>query len=154
MAGRGLPFRPRGVAESSRVVPRGGDDTGVATALENCGWNSLGLGDPARAKAFFREALAIFGRIGGMRGIAVNAVGFGASVIAEGDAERGVQLLAAAASLRAELGIELTEDEEKRPHDEAVARARAALGEERFAAAWARGEGMKPDEVVAFAVAG
>ena len=89
-----------------------------------------------------------------MRGIPVNAVGFGASVTAEGGAERGVQLLAAAASLRAELGIELTEGEEKRPHDEAVARAKVALGEERFAAAWARGEDMKPDEIVAFAVAG
>ena len=89
-----------------------------------------------------------------MRGIAVNAVGFGASVIAEGDTERGVQLFAATASLRAELGIELTEDEEKRPHDEAVARARAALGEEGFAAAWAGGEDMKPEEIVAFAVAG
>ncbi len=107
-----------------------GDEGGEATALENCGWNSLGLSDPARAKTFFREALEIFGRLGGMRGIAVNAVGFGASVIAEGDAERGVQLFAATASLRAELGIELTEDEEKRPHDEAVARAKVALGEE------------------------
>jgi hypothetical protein len=82
------------------------------------------------------------------------AVGFGASVIAQGDAECGVQLLAAAASLRAELGIELTEGEEKRPHDEAVARARAALGEEGFAAAWARGEDMKPEEIVAFAAVG
>jgi len=145
-----------GLEESQRAVElfrEDGDVGGEATALENCGWNSLGLGDPARAKAFFREALEIFGRIGGMRGIAVNAVGFGASVIAEGDAERGVQLFAATASLRAELGIELTEDEEKRPHDEAVARAKVALGEEGFAAAWARGEDMKPDEIVAFAAA-
>ena len=131
-----------------------GDVGGEATALENCGWNSLGLSDPGRAKAFFREALEISGRLGWMRGIAVNAVGFGASTIGDGEAERGVQLLAAAASLRAELGIELTADEEKRPHDEAVARAKVALGEDGFAAAWARGEDMKPEEIVAFAVAG
>jgi predicted ATPase/class 3 adenylate cyclase len=155
-AWRAGDFR-EGLEESQRAVElfrEGGDDSGVANALENCGWTSLGLSDPAGAKAFFHEALEISGHLGWLRGIAVNAVGFGASVIAEGDAERGVQLLAAAASLRAELGIELTEGEEKRPHDEAVAQAKAALGEDRFAAACARGEGMKPEEIVAFAVAG
>jgi hypothetical protein len=68
--------------------------------------------------------------------------------------ERGVQLLAATASLYAELGIDLRGQEEQRPFDEAVAEAESALGEEGFAAAWARGEGLKPEEIVAFAVAG
>jgi hypothetical protein len=34
--------------------------------------------------------------------------------------------------------------------DRAVADAKAALGEEAFAAAWARGEAMTPEEIVAF----
>ena len=131
-----------------------GDDTGAATALENCGWNSLGLSDPVGARAYFREALEIAGRLGWMRGIAINALGLGAATVTEGVTERGVQLLAATASLYAELGIDLRGQEEQRPFDEAVAEAESALGEEGFAAAWARGEGLKPEEIVAFAVAG
>ena len=152
-AWRAGDFR-EGLEESTRAVElfrAGGDDAGTATALENCGWNSLALSDPAGAKASFREALEISRRLGWMRGIATHAMGLGAAVIAEGDIEHGVQLLGAAAALRAELGIELTADEEKRPHDEAVANAKAALGEQEYADAWARGESMKPDEIVALA---
>jgi hypothetical protein len=38
-------------------------------------------------------------------------------------------------------------------HEAAVAAAKAALGEEVFAAAWGRGQAMRADEIVAFAEA-
>jgi Tetratricopeptide repeat len=73
-AWRAGDFR-EGLEESQRAVElfrEGGDDSGVANALENCGWTSLGLSDPAGAKAFFHEALKISGHLGWLRGIAVN----------------------------------------------------------------------------------
>jgi hypothetical protein len=39
----------------------------------------------------------------------------------------------------------------RREHDLAVADAKAALGEDAFAAAWARGQAMTPEEIVEFA---
>jgi len=131
-----------------------GDDTGLAVALENCGWNSLGLSDPARAEASFRDALELAARLGWLRGIAVNAFGFGGALIARQEEERGAQLLGAAASIREELVVGLDDEQEEQTHQRAVADAKAALGDDAFAAAWARGEAMTPDEIVAFAQAG
>jgi predicted ATPase/class 3 adenylate cyclase len=132
-----------------------GDDGGVAVALENCGWSSLGLSNPARAAEYFREAIAVVGRVGATRtGLAcTTAFGLAASLIALHEEERGVQLLGAAASLREELGIGFEDEDEHVRHDQAVADAKEALGEEAFAAAWARGEAMTPEEIVAFCAA-
>jgi predicted ATPase len=133
----------------------GGDDGGVAVALENCGWSSLGLSNPARAAEYFREAIAIVGRVGATRTglVCTTAFGLAAALIALHEEERGVQLLGAAASLREELGIGFEDEDEQVRHDQAVADAKEALGEEAFAAAWARGEAMTPEEIVAFCAA-
>jgi hypothetical protein len=77
-------------------------------------------------------------------------VGFGAVLVADGDEERAAQLLGAAASLREEFELGLDADYEKQIHERAVADAKAALGEEAFSSAWARGDGMTPDEIVQF----
>jgi predicted ATPase len=131
-----------------------GKDSGVVVALENCGWSSLGLSDPARAEAFFRDALELAARLGWLGAIAVNAVGLGGALIARREEERGAQLLGAAASIREELVVGLEDEQEEQSHQRAVADAKAALGDDAFAAAWARGEAMTPDEIVAFAQAG
>lgn len=71
-----------------------------------------------------------------------------------GENERGAQLLGAAESLREELGKEGRFDDEleEELHTRAIADARAALGEEAFAAAWARGRAMSPEEIIEFTV--
>ena len=51
-------------------------------------------------------------------------------------------------------GQQLRPEQEEQSHQRAVADAKAALGDDAFAAAWARGEAMTPDEIVAFAQAG
>ncbi len=130
-----------------------GDDTGVATALEDCGWNSLGLADPVRGASWFREALLLAGRLGWMYGIAGNGAGLGAALIDRQQEERGTVLLGGAAALREEFGIALPDERKLQVQEGAVAAAKAALGEEAFAAAWVRGEAMTPEEIVAFAEA-
>ena len=117
-------------------------------ALQNCGWSALALGETALACDSFREALAIAGRLGSTRFIAGIATGLAAVFVSEHDEERGALLLGAASSLREELGIGFDDALEERIHEEAVADAKAALGEEAFAAAWARGQAMQPDEIV------
>jgi hypothetical protein len=54
------------------------------------------------------------------------------------------------ASLRAEVAIEVDWEEQ---HDRALADAKAALGEEAFTAAWARGGAMTAEEIIAFTMA-
>ena len=76
-----------------------------------------------------------------------------AALVAKHDEERGAQLLGAAASLREERRIGLDGDQEEQTHERAVADAKAALGDEAFAAAWARGEAMTAEEIVAFCTA-
>ena len=80
-----------------------GDDGGVAVALGNCGWSALRLSDPARAEGFFREAIDVAGRLGGIGFIADHAPGLAAALVARHEDERAAELLGAAASLREEL---------------------------------------------------
>jgi Tetratricopeptide repeat len=128
------------------------DDGGVGVSLEACGWNALALSHPAKAQQAFRDSLVIFDRLGSLRRTAMSALGIGAALVAEHKEERGVRLLAAAASLRKEFGLEFG-DEIEEAHHRAVADAKASLGEEVFGQAWAAGEVMTPPDLVASAQA-
>jgi hypothetical protein len=124
------------------------DETGTVVALLNVGWSALVLGDAVLAEKSLREAMVVAGRLGAIHWIANGALALGAVLAAEHEEERGAQLLGAAASLREELGIGFQDAGEERIHERAVADVKAALGEEAFAAAWARGQAVQPDEIV------
>ena len=142
--------------EHSREAAAGfrelGDLDGTNAALLNCGWSALGLGDPVLAESSFREALAVADRLGAAPRVAKGAEGLGAALVARSDEGRGAELLGAASSLRDELGIGLSDAHEERIHERAVADAKAALGEDAFAAAWARGQALTAKEIVELAV--
>jgi len=72
----------------------------------------------------------------------------GAALVAQHQEQEGAQLLGAAAALRDELEIGFGDEHERQTHEAAVAAATAALGEAAFAAAWARGQAMTPEEIV------
>ena len=127
-----------------------GSERGAANALVNCGWSAHALGDDARAESWFREVISVAGGLSAVQLIAAGAVGLGVALVAGHEEGRGTQLLAAAAALRDELEATFDDDSEQRECEAAVAAAKAALGEEAFAAAWARGEAMTPEEIVAF----
>ena len=67
--------------------------------------------------------------------IADASPGLAAALIARQEDERGAELLGAGASLREEIERGLDSDVLEQLHDQAVADARAALGDEAFAAA-------------------
>ncbi len=126
------------------------EEGGIATALLNCGWNALGLDDPALAEDSFRRALLVAGRLGALPRIATGAAGLAAALVAKQEELRGAELLGAAGSLRDELQIGLNDEFEEQIEKRAVAAAQAALGEEAFAAACSRGRAMGRDEILAF----
>jgi predicted ATPase/class 3 adenylate cyclase len=125
-----------------------GSERGLAIALLSCGWNALGLGDDARAEGSCREAISLAREMSAVPLIAEAALVLGLVLVARQEEERGARLLAAAAAIRDELEITLNDAQEKKMHEAAIAAAKAALGEEAFAAAWARGEAMTPEDIV------
>ena len=61
-----------------------GIEGGLVTALGNCGWSALCLGDHALADESFRDALVIHDRLGWIAGIATLTVGLAAVSVAQG----------------------------------------------------------------------
>jgi hypothetical protein len=139
--------------EAAELFRELGRESGFALAVGNCGWNALGLEEWALAEDSFRQALAISNRLGAKPRMATEAVGLAAALVATCEPERAAQLLGAAAALRDELEIGLSDAFEEQIHERAVADAQAALGEEAFAAAWARGHAMRAEEIVALSEA-
>jgi predicted ATPase len=127
-----------------------GDEGGILACLLMCSWSALAIGDPARGAEFFRQELAIAGRLGARRRVFVATSGLAAAHVGLNEEERGAQLFGAAASLREDLDVGLYYERQELLCEQAVAEAKAALGEDAFGAAWARGEAMAPEEIVAF----
>ncbi len=127
-----------------------GSERGVAIALVTCGWSAHAVGDAALAGRSFREAIAVAGELSSSPLIADGAAGLGVVLIGTQEEARGAELLGGAAALRDELEATFDDDDVQRAHEAAVVTAGEALGDEAFAAAWARGEAMTPDEIVAF----
>jgi hypothetical protein len=82
--------------------------------------------------------------------IATGAAGLAAALVAKQEELRGAELLGASESLRKELQIGLNDEFEEQIEKGAVAAAKAALGEDAFAAACSRGRAMGRDEFLAF----
>ena len=122
----------------------------MANSLDACGWSSLALSDPVRAAGCFLESLDIAGHLGSPALTADSATGLAASLVALHQEQEGARLLAAAAAANAELNRDL-ERHLQELRDGAIARARLALGEEAFAAAWERGEAVPLEQAVASA---
>jgi predicted ATPase/class 3 adenylate cyclase/DNA-binding CsgD family transcriptional regulator len=106
--------------------------------------------DPSVAEDLQHEALALRARAGLRPGVAESLECLAALATAQESFSEAALLFGAACALRAEIGLA------RWPADQAgyntdVARARDALGEHAFDAAWAEGEALTVDEVVAFA---
>jgi hypothetical protein len=129
----------------------------MAISLDNLGGVARRLGEYGRAAALHAEGLALARAIGARVNVALGLEGL-AAVAADRanparDPRRAALLLAAAAALRAGIGVPPPSAEQ-----EALERARqealAALGDEDFAVAWAAGRALPLDEAVALALAG
>jgi tetratricopeptide (TPR) repeat protein len=130
-------------------------------ALDNkhgIGWSLHSLGKAAHdqrdygtSRALFEESLAILLELVEKDGIVMNLEGLAAVAVAQAQPERAARLFGAAEGLREAIGA-LLHPAECAQHDSCVAAARAALGEEAFAAAWAEGRAMSPEDAIGFAL--
>lgn len=128
-----------------------GDQLGVATSLTNLGNLALVQKDYVAAEAFFRESLLLRQALGDRKGILPLLSGLAELAMAQGESVRSVCLYSAAAALRQTLDFPLTVGEQE-TYDRHIAMLRRQLDEADFAAAWAIGESMTLDQVVAYAL--
>jgi predicted ATPase/class 3 adenylate cyclase len=128
-----------------------GDRRGIAAQLGNLGAVALAQGDIARATSLFEESLSIYRDIGWQQGIGWALHYFAEVACTLGQPERAARLLGAEKVLREALSYQIWPTR-RADYECALAAARAALGEEVFMAAWAAGQAMTIEEVIAEAL--
>src|SRR5918999_4574396 len=117
------------------------DHWGMGVSLVRLGSAARDQGDTARALALFAEGLALLTELGDRRIIALALDGVAGLAIAWGQPERAARLFGAAAALREASGLPV-DPAGRAAHERDVAAARAALGEDAFAAGWASGAAL------------
>jgi predicted ATPase/class 3 adenylate cyclase len=143
--------------EESLVLSRElGDQFLSAWILYNLGNAAEYEGDYEAARALWGESLAIRRELGIRPGSALSLEALARLASAQGQVERAARLFGAAAALREAIGTPLLPDwlpEWHTDRERLVAAARAELGEEAFAAAWAQGRALTLEEAVTYALA-
>ena len=124
---------------------------GVATATQNMGLIAQRIGDYARARALFCDALRIRHDLGLQRGYAYSFEFIGKIDEIEERYERAVQLLAAADTLRVRIGAPLDKINQKENED-AFSRLRAQLGNVVFELARSKGATLTTEQAIALAL--
>jgi tetratricopeptide (TPR) repeat protein len=140
--------------ESLQLRRELGDRSGIAVSLINLGLSAKDQEKFDEARSFLKESLTLLHAVGDKRLIAYAleaAAGAAAGTQRPEDLGRAARLWGAAHALRALLGSPMPPNE-RAAHEQEVARARAALGQQAFADAWAGGVGMPMDEAVAYAL--
>ncbi len=139
----------RSLMEESLAIHREtGDRLGTARRLYDLGRVACGEGDPIAARAMYDESLTIFLELESKWFIAACSEGLAAAVLAQGQPIWAVRLWGMAEILRESMGAPMPPIE--RPaYKRSVNGARMQLGEEAFAAAWAEGRVMTPEQVLA-----
>jgi tetratricopeptide (TPR) repeat protein len=108
-------------------------------------------GDPAGAAASYRESLALVGASSDLFAIAGSLEGLGLVAASRGQPACAARLLAAGAAQSEASGIPVT-IAQRESRERALADLRAALGEAAFAAAWAAGQALPVEQVIAEAL--
>ena len=127
-----------------------GNTFGTAMTLVNFGALARRRGDPTRAAALYAEGLALRWDQGDKVSIAVCLRGMARTAVLARQHQRAVRLFAAAEALREAIGAGEPRGDARA--GQALAPARASLGEEAFAAAWAAGRALPLADAVAEAL--
>jgi predicted ATPase/DNA-binding CsgD family transcriptional regulator len=140
----------RSLIEESLVLYRetGYRLEGISESLSILGKVAAVQGDYTAARALYEESLAIAREVGHKLDIASCLQGLASIVAAQGEYAWAAQLWGAAESLREVMGAPIP-PVYRADYERAVAAARAQLGEKAFAAAWAEGRTMTPEQALA-----
>ncbi len=143
---QGKQTRARELAEESVANSKEvGDELSIARASIGLARILASQGDRAAARALYQEGLALLHRIGNKVSIAACLEGLGA---VQGQPVWAARLWGAAEALRQHIGAPLP-PVYRADYERSVAAARALLGEKPFAAAWAQGRTMTPEQALA-----
>jgi hypothetical protein len=114
---------------------------------------ACGADEDSRASVLYAESLDLVLQWGSSSHAAVSLEGLARVAVMRDRPERAARLCGMAEALREEIRVPLSLTDRlptaRADHDCTVAAARAALGEEAFAAAWAKGHAMHFDEAIA-----
>ncbi len=125
-------------AESLELWRSVGRDWGIAEVLTGLGDLAQAQGDADHALAYYRESLTLHAKLGNKLGLATCFAGLARHASTKGQPEQVARLLGAATALREQVGAPRS-PAETITDEQAIAAARAALGEETFARAWEQG---------------
>ena len=146
---RGDAAQARTFLEESLALRRAyGDTFGIAKVLAALSVLLREQGDAEQALTRYHESLALSVAAGYARPLALSLEGIAAIAVEQGQAERAARLAGAAAALRQHSGMS-PEPEERADSDQTVAAAQAVLGDAAFAAAWAQGHVLQPEQAMA-----
>src|SRR6266571_4595639 len=141
--------RARHLLEEALAVFRSlGDQQAIIYTLGVLGLVALIQGDYAAAHARYKESLDMVSATGDKFFIGIYLVGLGTAIAREGNLLWAAHLWGAAETLREVIGAPIPPFE-RQFYEQAIADARAQLGEEVFAAAWAWGRTMTPEQALA-----
>jgi predicted ATPase/class 3 adenylate cyclase/Tfp pilus assembly protein PilF len=128
----------------------------VAYALDELGVVALYQGRLGQARELLAESLRLWQEVGANDLIVMCALeDHAAAIAAHGQSERAARLLGAAQALQEQMGIRpVFQEKAESPRNLAVATARADLGQEEFAVAFARGRRLDVEQAVELALTG
>jgi DNA-binding CsgD family transcriptional regulator len=105
-------------------------------------------GDDTRSQSLYEEGIAVARKEGNRQTIAFGLEGLARVVAVQGEVSWAARLWGAAETLRETIGAPVP-PVERPAYESSVTAARAQLGEKPFAAAWAEGRLMTPDQALA-----
>jgi predicted ATPase/class 3 adenylate cyclase/DNA-binding CsgD family transcriptional regulator len=141
--------RAQALFEETMVLSKeAGVRQGVARSLSNLAKVEAHQGDHATARALYQESLAIANELGLKLLIASCLEGLASVVAAQGESRWAALLWGAAVSLRDTMGVPLP-PVYRAAYERSVAAARTQLGEQAFAAVWAEGRMVTPEQALA-----
>jgi len=140
-------------AESLALKQEIGDSAGTAATLGNLADVASADGDYAHAAALYRDSVALYDELGDPGGIASGCEGMAHMAAqvesAAADPLRAVRLLAAANALRTASDLPLPPAEHSHYYGQNLTTLRQVLGDRVFEDAWAGGQALSVDQIVA-----
>lgn len=123
----------------------------LSISLLGLGNVAAGLNDYVLARPYYEEGLNIQKELGDRHGIATSLEAYAHMAVKNSKPELALLFWGAAAVLREEIGSPLPPGDEER-YTCAMAEICQSLGEEAFAAAWARGRSMTTEQAIKYAI--
>lgn len=139
------------LGESLALWQEMGAQGNSALALGSLGLLAIEQCDSTAARALYEKSLTLTYELGNRRFLADLLEGLGGIALAESAPGRTARLKGAAALLREQLGVGIAPPDQ-RWFDQWTDEARAALGADAFALAWAEGRTLTLEQVIALAL--